>query len=161
MPEVIAVPEVVADRIRERARALGVAPEVYLMDLVTEGLDPESRAEEYAAAAEEILRQAGSELERGNVRQAAEKLWGACALAVKAYAYWREGRRLVSHGELREYKDRMAAELGDWVVVAFQQASDMHTCFYEGWCTRTDVEIALKASERLVRAVASRVLGRG
>ncbi len=59
---------------------------------------------EYVEVAEDFLRRAREELKGGDVRQATEKVWGAAALAVKAYAKWREGRRLVSHGELWEYR---------------------------------------------------------
>jgi len=111
-----------------------------------------------------MLRQRGScsgrareELERGGVRQAAEKLWGAAALAVKAYAAWRDGKRLASNGELWEYTRRMMAELGGWVSDAWAQANAMHVCFYEGWCTREHVEQALERIKRLVENVASRI----
>ena len=34
---------------------------------------------------------------------------------MKAYAYWREGKRLASHGELWRYVDVLTEELGGWV----------------------------------------------
>ena len=120
-------------------------------------MDPKDRAREYLEASRELLSEAREELEKGNVRQAADKVWGAAALAIKAYALWRDGRRLASHGELWEYKSVVAEDLGRWVRVAFQQASSMHTCFYEGWCDKVDVEEALRAVERLVKAVAAKV----
>jgi len=153
----IVIPRPIAERVRREAEKLGVSVEEYIADLLLEDLDPRDRAREYVEVAGELLRQAESELERGNIRQAAEKVWGACALAVKAYAYQRDCRRLTSHGELWEYKSIMASELGEWVRVAFQQASCMHTCFYEGWCDEDDVKVALKAVEKLVRAVEGRV----
>ena len=78
---------------------------------------------------------------------------GATVLVVKAYAYWREGKRLSSHSELWRYKDKVAEELGEWVKDAWSNAVHMHVCFYEGWCTRGDVEIALKRAEKLVKEV--------
>jgi hypothetical protein len=66
------------------------------------------------------------------VRQAAERVWGVVALAVKAYAYWRDGRRLISHGELWEYMRRMAKEMGSWVRDAWNAGNTMNICFYEG-----------------------------
>ena len=95
---------------------------------------------EYVEAAEDLLEKARGELERGNTRQAAEKLWGAAALAVKAYAYLKEGNRLTSHGELWEYMRLMAREFGRWVRGAWMYANGMHTCFYEGWCDKEDVD---------------------
>ena len=94
------------------------------------------------------------------MRQAAEKVWGAAALVVKAYAEWREGRRLTSHGELWEYKRVIEKELGGWVHDAWMNAVGMHVCFYEGWCSKEDVEEALKRIRRLVEEIASKVEAR-
>ncbi len=155
----ISVPKTVAKRIREEAEKLGMTSEEYLLELVTRGLDPRDRAREYIGVAEELLEQAREELGKGGVRQAAEKLWGAAALAVKAYASWREGRRVASHGELWEYKRRMVKELGGWVSDAWYAGQAMHTCFHEGWCAREDIEDAYRRVEKLVKEVASRIEG--
>ncbi len=153
----ISIPSKTAQRIREEARRLGVSVEEYVLELITQGLDPRVRAVEYIEAAEELVGRAGDELERGDVRQAAEKVWGAAALAVKAYAWWRDRRRLTSHRELWEYKDVMADELGEWVNHVWNEAGGMHTCFYEGWCTERSVRAALKQVERLVKEVSARI----
>ncbi len=157
MGQAIVVRGRLADRVRREAGRLGLTVDEYLVELLSQGLDPEDRAVEYVEAAEELLREAREELEKGNVRQAAEKLWGAAALAVKAYAYWREGRRLSSHGELWEYKRIMARELGGWVHDAWMNAAGMHVCFYEGWCAEEDVRDAMERIRRLVEGVAERV----
>ena len=146
-----------ARRVREEAEKHGLSVEEYLVELLSQGLDPRDRALEYVEAAEDLLREAREELGKGNVRQAAEKLWGAAALAVKAYAYLREGKRITSHGELWEYMRLMAREVGHWVRGAWMYAIGMHTCFYEGWCAREDVEDALKNIEKLVKEIASLV----
>jgi hypothetical protein len=91
------------------------------------------------------------------VRQAAKKLWGAAALSIKAYAYWRENRRLSSHRELWEYKRRVAREIGNWVFDSWALANEIHTCFYEGWCEHVDVEEALKRIEKLVKEIALKI----
>jgi HEPN domain-containing protein len=145
----------IAKRVREEAERFGLGVEEYLVELLSQGLDPRGRAREYIETAEDLLGEARGELERGNVRQAAEKLWGAAALAIKAYASWKDGKRLTSHGELWEYMRVMARELGSWVRGAWMYANGMHTCFYEGWCAREDVEDALKNIEKLVKEVAS------
>ena len=155
--EVIVVRGRLAKRVREEAEKLGVTVDEYLVELLSQGLDPKSRAVEYAEAAEQLLDEAREELDKGNVRQAAEKLWGATALAVKAYAYWREGRRLTSHRELWEYSKKLIEELGEWAGDAWNAGNAMHTCFYEGWCRDKHVELSLKRVERLVREVASRI----
>ncbi|WP_048191473.1 PaREP1 family protein [Pyrolobus fumarii] len=153
----VSIPRSLAERARKEAEKLGLGLEEYIIELLAEGLDPKDRAQEYVEAALELLGQAREELERGDIRQAAEKLWGATALAIKAYAWLRDGRRLASHGELWEYSKRLIDELGEWVFDAWMAANGMHTCFYEGWCTRGHVERALKRIERLVREVATRV----
>ncbi len=146
-----------AKRIREKAEKLGISVDEYLVELLSQDLDPRDRVREYIEAAEELLQEAREELKKGNVRQAAEKLWGAAALTVKAYAYWRDGKRLTSHGELWEYKRKLIKELGKWVHDSWANATEMHICFYEGWCTKEDIENALEAIEKLVRKVASRI----
>ena len=150
-----------ARRIRGEAEKLGVSIEEYLVELLSQGLDPKGRALEYVEAAEDLLEEAREELGKGNVRQAAEKLWGAAALAVKAYAYWKEGRRLASHGELWEWKRRLEDELGEWVSDSWYAASAMHTCFYEGWYKERDIATAMKRVGKLVREVAVLVRGSG
>jgi len=55
-----------------------------------------------------------------------EQLNGACALAIKAHALHREGRRLESRRELWVYKNRVAREFGEWVRHAFMVADSMH-----------------------------------
>ena len=157
MGHVILVRGRLAKKLREEAGRLGITVDEYLVELLSQGLDPRDRAVEYVEVAKELLREAEGELRKGNVRQAAEKLWGATALAVKAYAYWRDGRRLSSHGELWEYKRRLEEELGEWVHDAWNAGIAMHTCFYEGWCAEKDVRTACKRVEKLVRKTESKI----
>lgn len=157
MGEVVVLRGRLAKRVREEAAKLGFSVDEYLVEVLSQGLDPRDRAREYIEAAEDLLKEACEELEKGNVRQAAEKLWGAAALAIKAYAYWREGKRLTSHGELWEYKRRLEDELGEWVSDSWYAANTMHICFYEGWCAEKDVGNAYKRVERLVKELSSLV----
>ncbi len=146
-----------ARRVREEAEKLGISVDEYLVELLSQGLDPKSKAMEYVEVAKSLLEEAKEELSKGNVRQAAEKLWGAAALAVKAYAYWKDGKQLTSHGKLWEYKRIMARELGEWVRNSWARATEMHICFYEGWCTADDVESSIKSVEKLVGEVANKI----
>jgi len=155
--ESISLPSSLVERLRREASKLGVSLDEYLIDVLTRNLDPEERAREYLDAARVLLERAKEEIARGDVRQAAEKLWGATALAVKAYAAWREGRRLASHGELWEYSLVLRRELGRWVSDAWNAGNAMHTCFHEGWCKKEHLEDALEEIERLVKAVASKI----
>ncbi len=143
LSEAIIVPRVIVERIRREAEKLGISVDEYVIELISQNLDPKNKAREYIEAAMVLLEQARRELEKGDIRQAAEKTWGASALAVKAYAFWKENKRLTSHRELWEYSRILASELGDRVFDAWAHANSIHTCFYEGWCTDKHIEKAL------------------
>ncbi|MGC9170093.1 MAG: PaREP1 family protein [Thermoproteus sp.] len=155
--EYLALPVSVAERLRRKAVEEGISLEDYVLDRLLSDVDPPGRAIAYADAALELLKTAEEELGKGDLRQASEKIWGAAALAVKAYAYWREGVRLSSHGELWRYKDKIAAELGDWVHDAWAQANAMHINFYEGWATPESVRQAMNRVKKLVEEIVRRV----
>ncbi|MET1159496.1 MAG: PaREP1 family protein [Thermoprotei archaeon] len=157
MDEIVILRGRIAKRIREEAEKHGFSIEEYLVEVLSQDIDPRDRAREYVETAMDLLREAKEELGKGNVKQAAEKLWGATALTVKAHAYWKEGRRLASHSELWEYKRKLEEELGEWVSDAWFAGNTMHICFYEGWCAKKDVENAYKRIEKLVKEIASLV----
>jgi hypothetical protein len=100
----------------------------------------------------ELLERAQAELRRGELRQASEKIWGACALANKAHALAKKGLRLESHADLWTYKDEVAEELGSWVRTAFKLVDSMHKNYYENLATREDVEDALGEVRRFFGA---------
>ncbi|MGC9171068.1 MAG: PaREP1 family protein [Thermoproteus sp.] len=156
----LVLPSRVVQELRRRAEAEGISLEDYVLERLLADADPPERAKTYAETAVEMLQAAEEELRVGDLRQASEKIWGAAALAVKAYAYWKEGKRLTSHGELWRYKDKIAEELGDWVRDAWNAANAMHTNFYEGWATEADVRKAFGEVRDLVERIAERVLGR-
>lgn len=158
--ENIPLPRVIATKLPREAERVGLTIEEYLLEILSQSGDPREGAREYIEAAEELLEHAKVELERNNIRQAAEKIWGAAALAIKAYAMWSEGKRLSSHGELWTYKSVIAKEIGSWVYSSWNAANSMRTCFYEGWCGRDDIENALEEVERLVKAIDERIRGR-
>ncbi|RLE94591.1 MAG: hypothetical protein DRJ55_02725 [Thermoprotei archaeon] len=158
MADTIVIKGVSARRLKEEAERLNLRLDEYLLNLLTQNLDPRDRAKEYVEASEELLTEARKKLEKGNVRQATEKVWGSAALAVKAYASWKDGKRLTSHKELWEYKRKLEEELGEWVYDAWMAANGMHTCFYEDWCTEKDVEEALTRVKKLVEEIKQRVL---
>jgi len=153
----IRVPRSIAQRLETIAKKMGLGIEEYVLELITRDLDPEDRINGYIEAAQALLEQALQELAGRDARQAAEKIWGAAALAIKAYAEWREGRRLASHRELWEYSKTIAEELGEWVLDAWMIANSMRTCFYEGWCAEIHVNKALKESEKLVKEIREKI----
>jgi uncharacterized protein (UPF0332 family) len=149
----LTIPERIAERIRREAEKQGLAPEEYILEAITRDLDPDERAREYIESASALLEQAKEELQKGDLRQASEKVWGACALAIKAHAVARKGLVLKSHADLWLYKDEVANELGEWIRGAFLMADSMHKNFYEGLATAKDVTVALGEVEKLVKAI--------
>jgi len=143
----------IAERLKQEAEKQGASPEELIIETLLRDLDPVNRAKEYIEAADDLLDQAREEVRRGDFRQAAEKLWGAAALAVKAYASWRDGKRLTSHRELWIYSRKLVEELGEWSYDSWMAANGMHICFYEGWCSKEHVEIAAKRIEKLVQRI--------
>jgi uncharacterized protein (UPF0332 family) len=158
--EGLGLPRVVIEELRERARRAGSTVEEYVLDLLTRDEDPQEAWGRYLEGAVELLERAEAELMRGELRQASEKIWGACALAIKAHALAKKGLRLESHADLWAYKNEVAEELGSWVRTAFKLADSMHKNYYENLATREDVEDALGEVSRLVDAVAG-TLGKG
>ncbi len=155
--EIIVLPRSLIEKIHQEAETLGVSLDELIIERLTSGLDPKERAEKYIEAALLFLERAKRELEEGDLKQASEKLWGAAAPAIKAYAYWKDGKRLASYRDLWEYKDKVVIELGKWVRSAWNVANSMHTNFYEGWATRKDVEDAFTEIERLIKVISERL----
>lgn len=151
------LPKRIVELARREAEKRGISLEEYLVDLIVQGLDPRDRALECIEAAKELLGEAREELGKDVVQQAAEKIWGAVALAIKAYAWWRENKRLASHRELWRYKDIVAEDLGEWVRDSWNAGTSMHTCFYEKWCTRRDVEENIGKAEKLVKNIEAKI----
>ena len=78
-----------------------------------------------------LLEQARQELDRGDVRQASEKGWGAAAQAVKALAEDR-GWQHKSHAALFNAVSRLAREAdNDDLNSLFHVANSLHSNFYE------------------------------
>ena len=103
---------VLPKELQRRAEHAGVSIEEYLLDMLTKDYDFKTAVGKYLNAVAELLEQAEEELKKGDLRQAGEKTWGACALAFKAHALAKKSRRIESHAELWIYKDEVARELG-------------------------------------------------
>lgn len=147
------MPRAIFKEIEGRALERGATIEEYLIEALLRDSDPSSSASAYLKGALQLLEKAGQELERGDLRQASEKIWDSCALAIKAHALSKRDRRIESHRELWAYKNEVADEIGGWVRITFKLADSMHKNFYEDLATREDVEDVLKDVEKLVKAV--------
>ena len=149
----ISIPRTILEELKRRAEERGLSLEEFLTEIGTQDLDPEDRAEKYINVAMELINQAKEELMKNDLRHASEKTWGACALAIKAYALRKDKKVLTRHADLWRYKDKVIAELGEWVRDAWMYANAMHINFYEGEASRADVEKALKLVEDLVKTI--------
>ena len=97
-----------------------------------------------------MLAQGLDELERGDVRQASEKGWGAAAQMIKAISETR-GWRHTSHRDLYAAVNRLVRETGDGGLLdLFNVAGNLHINFYENWLDDETVRDGLSDMERLL-----------
>ena len=92
----------------------------------------QSETKRYTDQADLFLQQAVEEMERGDLRQAAEKGWGAAAQTVKALAESR-GWEHHAHRHLSEAVSRLAVGADNYPLLrGYASAQALHTSFYEG-----------------------------
>jgi uncharacterized protein (UPF0332 family) len=101
------------------------------------------RAEEIFADAESLYREAIEELDRGKVRDAAEKAWGATVRATNALILARTGREMEGARGTTKELDRLAGddkEIDERIIGRyFIRESSLHGhCFYMGICEPRD-----------------------
>jgi hypothetical protein len=112
------------------------------------------QSQTYQASSRQLLTQAAEELERGDLRQASEKGWGAAAQIIKAIAAAR-GWEHNGHFLLRRAVDRLVEETGDdQLFTLFGVASHLHMNFYENWSSGAEVEAGLRDVERFLDKLA-------
>lgn len=108
------------------------------------------RSDGYAGTSRDFVTKARAELEKGDLLQASEKLWGAAAQMVKAVAE-RRGWTHDSHRSLSEVVNRLAQETGDRTLRAsFQIAQSLHFNFYEGVHPREFIEDSIGTVEEFL-----------
>ena len=149
----LSLPRIIIEELKRKADEAGISIDEYLFDIIVRDSDPNMAVEKYLKGAQQLIEQAEEEIKKENLRQASEKVWGACALAVKAHALARKGARLESYRDLWMYKNEIAKEIGDWIRIVFKLADSMHKNFYENLATREDVEDVLKEVKKLVKSI--------
>ncbi len=113
---------------------------------------PRERAQECLRTARSLVERARKSLgERKDL--AAEMLWDAVSLAVKAYIYATEGRSIEGDEELWSLKNHLADKLGDIVLDVFQRAAGLHQCAVEKICTKRDIEAVIETIEQLIEKI--------
>ena len=113
----------------------------------------------YVSQGRELMAQAWEELERGDLRQASEKGWGAASQMVKAAAETR-GWEHQSPGDVHNVVVLLVRELGDRSLrLLFSSAACLHHNFYEGWLPAEVVRDSLEDVELFVERMEDIVAG--
>jgi len=150
----IILPKKLDEKLRERAGETGTLPEELGVELIRnslhEELDPEELIEHYQALSEKYLAEAKEFLNKGDLVQTSEKLWGAASLAVKMVAAKR-GLKLEKHGSLWNFINTLAQEGKDKDFIRlFHVANGLHKNFYENEMAPETVEISAEDVEKLI-----------
>lgn len=150
----ISLPKRLGEKLREKAEEKGYLPEESGVELLrnslNEELDPEDLVEQYKALSEKYFTEAKEFLDRGDLVQASEKLWGAAALAVKMVA-GRRGLKLEKRGSLWEFVSRLSRECGEEdIVTLFIVANGLRRNFYENQMDRESLEVAVRNIKKLI-----------
>ena len=104
----------------------------------------------YGAQGRVFMAQAWEELERGDLRQASEKGWGAAAQMVKAAAAQRGWEHRTHAALFRVVSDLAEETADDEIRDLFAVANSLHINFYENWNTAENVAQHLVSVERFV-----------
>lgn len=105
------------------------------------------------------LIQAQEEYEKGDLRQASEKGWGAAAQIVKAAAESR-GWSHSSHRELHTIVSGLTEETKDPTIwQLFANATALHANFYEGWMNSLGVQNGLEQVSAFVDKIDKLIYG--
>jgi len=150
----IILPEKLDLKLREKAEKTGTLPEELGIELMLKGLneelDPEELVEHYQVLSQKYLAEAKDFLDKANLVQASEKLWGATSLTIKAVAAKR-GLRLEKHGSLWDFINKLSQESEDKNIIRFfHTANSLHRNFYENQMNREVIMVAKEDIELLI-----------
>ena len=102
-----------------------------------------SPPERYEEISRHLLEQAQEELDKGDILQASDKVWGATAHAVKAVCQ-RMGWNHHAHNHLRAAASYISSEFGrDDLRLAFGYLESLHTNYYEHQWELADVRTGI------------------
>ena len=116
---------------------------------------PASPPERYTAISQHLLRQAQSELAKGDILQASEKAWGATAHAIKS-ACQRLGWNHHAHDHLRIAASYIVTELDrDDLERAFAHLDSVHINYYEHQIEADNVRRLIDSAAYFTRELAT------
>lgn len=150
----ITLPQKLGMKLREKAEETGYLPEElgveFLRKSLNEELDPEELVEHYQSLSDKYFREGREFLNKGDLLQASEKLWGAAALAVKSVAA-KEGKKLEKHGGLWGFVENLSSDRkDDDLVELFHIANSLHRNFYENQMGKRSIEVAVRGIEKFM-----------
>lgn len=106
--------------------------------------------EHYQGLSKKYFEEAKEFLNKGNLAQTSERLWGASALAVKAIAAKR-GIKIEKHGSLWDFLTKLSKERKDESLITLSiMANGLHRNFYENQMNRESLEVAIRNVEELI-----------
>ena len=114
-----------------------------------------SPPERYEEISLHLLMQAQEELNRGDILQASDKVWGATAHAVKAVCQ-RMGWNHHAHNHLRAAANYVAAEFGrDDLMSAYGYRDALYTNYYEHQRSAGEIRVGINNAALFIRELAA------
>lgn len=147
--EPIRIPKTILERLESEAWRRGLSVEEYIIELLYKDLSPRDKACGYFDAAKDYLDRAFDDIKKGNIRSAADKVWKAATIALRATAHL-NNVKINSYGDIWKYTEKLSKKYGDWFRNAWFSAVAMYVCSYEDWCDRGDVKVAHSEVSKMV-----------
>ena len=114
-----------------------------------------SSPERYEEISRHLLQQAQEELDKGDILQASDKVWGATAHAIKAVCQ-RMGWNHHAHNHLRAAANYVASDFGrDDLVNAYGYLDALHTNYYEHQLLTREVRVGISNATYFIRELAA------
>ena len=110
-----------------------------------------SPPERYEEISRHLLEQAQEELDKGDILQASDKVWGATAHAVKAVCQRMDWNHH-AHNHLRAAANYIASEFGrDDLVSVYGYLDALHTNYYEHQLLAAEVRVGINNATFFIR----------
>ena len=146
----IVIKDPLARYIAVKAREKGVSVEELLASLLADELDRDDRVKLYIDLHERLVAEAKDYMNKGDLIQAGEKLWGALCALLSAIAELR-GWRHFSHRDYNDVVENLAAELGEpELSVMFASAERLHANYYHGFLRPETFKVHARAVMELM-----------
>ena len=114
-----------------------------------------SPPERYEEISRHLLQQAQDELDRGDILQASDKVWGATAHTIKAVCQ-RMGWNHHAHNHIRAAANYVASEFGrDDLISAYGYLDALHTNYYEHQLLAGEVRVGINNAAFFVRELSA------